>query len=145
MGAGVKYHRPANCKVVGMTRILLVEDNEDILYLLRLQLEWVGYVVDGASSAKAALDSARSACPDVIVSDLRMPDMDGIEFIRRVRRIPSLASVPAIALTGASMGSDIQMALANGFTTHLTKPVEVSDLSKAIEQLTARRLFRKAG
>ena len=74
-----------------------------------------------------------------------MPDVDGIEFIRQVRRIPSLASIPAIALTGASRGSDIQLALANGFTTHLTKPVEVSELSKAIEQLTARRLYRKAG
>ena len=141
----MKYHRPANCKVVDMTRILLVEDNEDILYLLRLQLEWMGYVVDGAASANAALASAQSAGPDVIVSDLRMPDVDGIEFIRRVRRIPGLASIPAIALTGASMGSDIQMALANGFTTHLTKPVEASDLSNAIEQLTARCLYRKAG
>ena len=128
-----------------MTRILLVEDNEDILYLLRLQLEWMGYVVDEAASAKAALDTAQSTRPDVIVSDLRMPDVDGIEFIRQVRRIPSLASIPAIALTGASMSSDIQLALANGFTTHLTKPVEVSELSKAIEQLTARRLYRKAG
>ena len=128
-----------------MTRILLVEDNEDILYLLRLQLEWLGYEVDGANSARAGLDSAKSAHPDVIVSDLRMPDVDGIEFIRRVRRIPSLAAVPAIALSGASMGSDIQMALANGFTTHLTKPVEASELSKAIEQLTACRLYRKAG
>ena len=143
--AGVKCHRPANCKVVDMTRILLVEDNEDILYLLRLQLEWMGYVVDEAASAKAALVSAQSARPDVIVSDLRMPDVDGIEFIRRVRRIPGLVSVPAIALTGTSMGSDIQMALANGFTTHLTKPVEASELSKAIDQLTAHRLYWKAG
>ena len=141
----MKCHRPANCKVLHMTRILLVEDNEDILYLLRLQLEWMGYVVDEAASAKAALDTAQSTRPDVIVSDLRMPDVDGIEFIRQVRRIPSLASIPAIALTGASMSSDIQLALANGFTTHLTKPVEVSELSKAIEQLTARRLYRKAG
>jgi two-component system, chemotaxis family, CheB/CheR fusion protein len=141
----MKYHRSENCKVVVMTRVLLVEDNEDTLYLLRLQLEWTGYVVDGATSARVALDSAQSARPDVIVSDLRMPDVDGIEFIRRVRRIPGLASVPAIALTGTSMGSDIQLALANGFTTHLTKPVEASELSKAIEQLTAHCLYRKAG
>jgi two-component system CheB/CheR fusion protein len=128
-----------------MTRVLLVEDSEDVLYLLQIQLEWMGYTIDTATNAIAALNLAQRICPDVIVSDLKMPDIDGVEFIRRVRRIRSLANVPAIALTGTSMGLDIQEALANGFTAHLTKPVEGSDLAKQIEQLTARRFQRKAG
>jgi two-component system, chemotaxis family, CheB/CheR fusion protein len=128
-----------------MTRVLLVEDSEDVLYLLQIQLEWLNYTVDTATNAIAGLNLAQRVRPDVIVSDLKMPDVDGLEFIRRVRHNRSLATVPAIALTGASMGLDIQEALANGFTTHLTKPVEASELAKLIEQLTARRFQRKAG
>ena len=127
-----------------MTRVLLVEDSADVLYLMQLQLEWMGYAIDAAADATAGLEVAQRVRPDVIVSDLRMPDIDGFEFIRRVRRIRSLASIPAIALTGTSMEWDIQQAIANGFTAHLTKPVEASELSKLIDQLTARRLHRKA-
>ena len=127
-----------------MTRVLLVEDSEDVLYLLQLQLEWMGYAIDAAADATAGLEVAQRVRPDVIVSDLRMPDIDGLEFIRRVRRIQGLASIPAIALSGASMELDIQQAIANGFTAHLAKPVEVSELAKLIDQLTARRFQRKA-
>jgi CheY-like chemotaxis protein len=141
----VKYHRNDNCKPLDMTRVLLVEDSEDVLYLLRLQLEWMGYVVETATNANTALDRAAEVRPDVIVSDLRMPGIDGFEFIRKVRSIGNLMSVPAIALTGASLGTDIQQALASGFTAHLTKPVDAADLAKKIEQLTARYVQRKAG
>ena len=128
-----------------MTRILLVEDSEDVLYLLRLQLEWMGYVVEAAANATAALEAAIRVRPDVIVSDLRMPDIDGFEFIRQVRRHRDLVLVPAIALTGTCMDSDIRQAISSGFTTHLTKPVDASELSKKIEQLTVRCIRRKAG
>jgi two-component system CheB/CheR fusion protein len=131
--------------MLDMTRILLVDDSEDVLYLLRLQLESIGYAIDAATDATAALEVAQRTPPDVIVSDLRMPDIDGLEFIRRVRHIQSLTSVPAIALTGATSNSDVQQAICNGFTAHLEKPTEASDLSKLIEQLTARRAHRKAG
>jgi CheY-like chemotaxis protein len=128
-----------------MTRVLLVDDSEDVLYMLRLQLEWMGYMVEAATNASAAIDAATKLRPDVIVSDLRMPDMDGFQFICQVRSIGALTSVPAIALTGDSMDSDIRQAIASGFTAHLTKPVDASDLSKLIELLTARYLQRKAG
>ena len=128
-----------------MRRVLLVDDSEDLLYLLRLQLEWMGYTIDTATSANAGLEAAQQARPDVIVSDLRMPGTDGLEFIRRVRGIRSLVSVPAIALTGASLELDIQQAIASGFSAHLTKPVEANELSKLIDQLTARCFHRKGG
>jgi two-component system, chemotaxis family, CheB/CheR fusion protein len=128
-----------------MTRVLLVEDSADVLCVLKLELEWMGYEVDTAADADAALDSAQSVRPDIIVSDLRMPGIDGFEFIKRIRAIPNLASVPAIALTGATLDRDIQQALAFGFSAHAIKPVEIADLAKQIEQLTSRRLKRKAG
>ena len=139
------YHRNDNCKLLRMTRILLVEDSEDVLYLLRLQLEWMGYVVDAVSNATAALEAASRIRPDVIVSDLGMPDMDGFELIRQIRKHRDLSSVPAIALTGASTDTDIQRAISSGFTAHLTKPIDAADLSGKIEQLTVRSIQRKAG
>jgi CheY-like chemotaxis protein len=98
-----------------MTRVLIVEDSPDILCILQLELEWLGY------------------------------EIDGFEFIKRVRAIPALASVPAIALTGTSLERDVQQALAFGFTAHVVKPVEMADLAQKINQLTSRRLKRKAG
>jgi two-component system CheB/CheR fusion protein len=140
----MKYHRKHNCRNFRMTRVLLVEDSEDVLYLMRLQLEWMGYVVETASNAAAALEAAKKVVPDVIVSDLRMPEMDGFELIRKIRSIRSLAFVPAIALTGAGTDADISQAIASGFTAHVMKPVEMSELSKTIEQLTMPQVWRKA-
>jgi two-component system, chemotaxis family, CheB/CheR fusion protein len=128
-----------------MTRVLLLEDSVDVLYLLQIELEWLGYEVNAATDGEAALAAAKHTPPDVIVSDLSMPDMDGFEFIQRVRKLPSLNSVPAIALTGSGLDKDVQRALASGFTAHLTKPLEMSDLVDRIERLTARYLQRKAG
>jgi|RhiMetdeSRZDD1v2_1073273.scaffolds.fasta_scaffold13984_9 two-component system, chemotaxis family, CheB/CheR fusion protein len=128
-----------------MTRVLLLEDSEDVLYLFQIELEWLGYEVDATTDGEAALAAAKRTPPDVIVSDLSMPDMDGFEFIQRVRKLPSLYSVPAIALTGSGMNKDVQRALASGFTAHLTKPLEVRELVDRIEGLTARCLQRKAG
>jgi CheY-like chemotaxis protein len=128
-----------------MTRVLVVEDSPDVLYVLQLELEWMGYQIDAASDAAAAIDAAMRIRPDVIVSDLGMPGVDGFEFIRRVRNIPDLASVPAIALTGSTSDRNVQQALAFGFTAHVVKPVEIADLAKKIEQLASRRLRRKAG
>jgi two-component system, chemotaxis family, CheB/CheR fusion protein len=128
-----------------MTRVLLLEDSEDVLYLFQIELEWLGYEVDATTDGEAALAAAKRTPPDVIVSDLSMPDMDGFEFIQRARKLPSLYSVPAIALTGSGMNKDVQRALASGFTAHLTKPLEVRELVDRIEGLTARCLQRKAG
>ena len=130
-------------KCFAMTRVLLVEDSADVLYLFQFELESVGYEVDAVTDAAAALAAAERTRPDVIVSDLGLPVMDGFEFIKRVRKMPGLGAVPAIALTGASI-DHVEQAIAFGFTTHLTKPVEASELCNRIEQLCSLRL-RKAG
>jgi two-component system, chemotaxis family, CheB/CheR fusion protein len=127
-----------------MTRVLLVEDCADVLYVLQVELEWLGYDVEAVSDADAALAAARRTPPDVIVSDLGLPDMDGFEFIKCIRKMPRLRSTPAIALTGSGMDKDVQQALALGFTVHLMKPVDVNELGARIKQLTTRCLQRKA-
>jgi len=124
-------------EIVRMTRVLLVEDSPDVLCVLQMELELFGYTVDALGDASMALFTARRYHPDVIVSDLGMPGMDGFEFIKCIREIPSLSTIPAIALTGATFEHDVRQALAFGFTTHMTKPVDGADLDKRIRQLTA--------
>jgi PAS domain S-box-containing protein len=120
-------------------RVLVIEDSHDILRLLRLELEAIGYSVLTAEGGETGLDVALRRHPDVIISDIRMPGMDGYEFIRRLRQLPELAATPAIALTGFGMSSDIEKAKAAGYDAHATKPVDPSDLSALIEQLAAKR------
>src|SRR5689334_23928595 len=107
-----------------MTRVLLLEDSPDVLYLLQVELECLGYEVEAVLDAGDALRAAKRTRLDIIISVLGMPGLDGFEFIRRVRKTTSLACVPAIALTGSSLTKDVQRALAFGFTAHLTKPVD---------------------
>src|SRR5688572_17493144 len=102
--------------------ILVVEDCEDILFIMKTELEWLGYSVDGATDGMTGLFLARTRPPDLVISDIRMPGMDGLEFIGRIRQISGLHSIPAIALTGFGMDSDIREVLAGGFTAHLMKP-----------------------
>lgn len=126
-----------------MTRVLLIEDSIDVLEVLQLELESLGYEVYGFFDAREALKACRRLHPDVIVSDIRMPGLDGYDFIKRIRKIADLLSVPAIALTGTSQKQEIQKVLACGFTAHLTKPVEARDLGQQIERLTASRLLKR--
>jgi CheY-like chemotaxis protein len=123
-----------------MTRILLVEDSADILFVLQTELEWMGYAVDTAKDAVSGIETARANRPDVIISDLQMPIMDGYEFIKRIRQIPELATTAAIALTGCSLKKDVQLALDSGFSAYLTKPVDGKALSDMIMRLVGKRL-----
>jgi two-component system CheB/CheR fusion protein len=119
-------------------KVLLVEDSEDILFIMRTELEWLGYTTEVARDGRTGLELAKGMTPDVIVSDIHMPGMDGFEFIEHVRQIPELSSVPVIALTGFGREHDVQRALAGGFAAHLTKPVDPDDLSTLIQRLTQK-------
>jgi two-component system CheB/CheR fusion protein len=128
-------HRPFDNRTI---QLLVVEDSEDILYIMKTELEWMGYVVHAARDGNAALELAKAHRPDVIISDIQMPGIDGFELIRRIRSTKELAKVPAIALTGFGMETDVKRALERGFTAHMTKPVEPDKLSDMIEKLIAR-------
>jgi two-component system CheB/CheR fusion protein len=141
-----EYHRYADCiSFFAMTRVLIVEDSADVLYILKTELEWLGFTVDLARDGENALQIAEQNPPDVIVSDVQMPGVDGIQFVKRLRDNPDLKSTPAIALTGSASAQTVDEALAAGFTIHLTKPVEINDLVQAIERLGEKKLQRNAG
>ena len=107
-------------------KVLVVEDDEDARAIVTRILADHAAEVMSAASASEALEALWTATPDVLVSDIGMPDVDGYELIRRVRALPpkGSASVPAIALTAFARTEDRDRALSAGYQAHLAKPVE---------------------
>ena len=119
-------------------RILLVEDDADAREVLRLLLEIAGAKVEAVGSVRGALRAFDGFRPDVLVSDIGMPDEDGYALIRHVRaREVDGGHIPAIALTGYVTSEDRAHLLAAGFQTHLPKPVEPDTLVAAIASLAS--------
>jgi len=118
-------------------RVLVIEDDADARSLISMMLERCGARPILASSAAEALRALEEARPDVVVSDIGMPEEDGYAFIRRVRQLsPERGGlVPAIALTGYATGKDRERAVAAGYQAHIAKPIEQAELVTAIGNL----------
>jgi CheY-like chemotaxis protein len=119
-------------------KILLVEDEMDTRELLVEMLSACEAEVVAAESATVAFNLLAKRQPDIVVSDISMPEVDGYEFIRRVRNSAQHSTVPAIALTAHARAEDRRLALEAGFQEHLSKPVSVSDLAQSIAKLVGR-------
>ena len=117
--------------------VLVVEDDDDSRELLMAILVKCGARVSGAESGKRALELFETDAPDVLVSDIGMPGMDGYSLIRHVRALDSAASqrVPALALTAYARSEDRRRALAEGFQMHLAKPADPSEFAMAVASL----------
>jgi CheY-like chemotaxis protein len=118
--------------------VLLVDDDPDSLALARSSLERYGARVTTASSGAEARDRLRRQRPDVLVSDLRMPDEDGLQLIRQIRRTESSARLPAAALTALVRSDDRRDALDAGYQIHVAKPVDPYELAATVEWLAHR-------
>ena len=125
--------------LVGL-RVLLLDDDADTLEMLRMFMRRAGAEVTGASSAAAAFDALEHVRPDVIVADIGMPDVDGYEFMRRLRALGAErgGQTPAIALTAYAGESDRLRALRTGFQAHHAKPVDPAALLATLIDLAAR-------
>lgn len=103
-------------------RILVVEDEEDILELVRFNLSREGYHVMGAASGEEAWKLASSELPDLIVLDLMLPGIDGLEFTKIIKNDPKTKDIPIIMLTAKGEESDIITGLELGADDYITKP-----------------------
>ncbi|HEX2641684.1 MAG TPA: response regulator [Thermoanaerobaculia bacterium] len=121
-------------------RVLVLEDEDDTRDLLVAALEGCGAEVAAVGSAAAALDLLDRRLPDVVVSDIGMPEEDGYAFIRRLReRSPERGGqLPVVALTAYARAEDRTRALASGFQTHLAKPLEPGTLVQTVAGLAGR-------
>lgn len=114
-------------------RILLVDDQSDVVEALSMLLELEGYEVRLACDGATALKVVESFIPDVALIDERMPKMSGRQLAAKLRENPLLAGTRLIALSGSGSTSDVQQAKVAGFDLHVTKPVTLEDVIRAIE------------
>lgn len=117
--------------------VLVVDDSIDNLTLLSLNLQLNGYRVATASNGEEALKIAPLIRPNLIIMDLAMPGIDGLESTRRIREDAGLRDVPVIALTAFSTGGFQRAAYDTGFDGYLTKPVDFDRLHDLIRRLIA--------
>ncbi len=114
--------------------ILLVEDHEDSAYVLGRLLGRHGHTVRVVATVKAALEAFEESIPDILISDLGLPDRSGFELMQEVRRQYGL-TLPAIALSGYGHEEDIAKSIEAGFNKHVTKPVSFQRLENAIREI----------
>ncbi|CAA9299234.1 MAG: hypothetical protein AVDCRST_MAG93-4478, partial [uncultured Chloroflexia bacterium] len=118
--------------------ILMAEDNEDNITTVADYLRIKGYDMEVVYTGAEALAQARSLAPALILMDVQMPEMDGLETTRRIRLEPGLAHIPIIALTSSAMPGDRERCIAAGATDYLSKPVRLQELVMTIERYLAR-------
>jgi signal transduction histidine kinase/ActR/RegA family two-component response regulator len=137
--AAVRMIEQSYADLTGVS-VLVVEDNDDSRRLLQTILTRSGAAVQVAESAATALRILAGEWPDIVISDIEMPGEDGYSLIRKIRlQEPSSRRVPAIALTAYTRSVDRVRALAAGFQTHMSKPVEPAELVAAVKSLSAPR------
>jgi PAS domain S-box-containing protein len=114
--------------------ILLVEDTDHVVIMIKDYLEQNGYQVVIAQNGLEGVVQAKTLRPDLILMDVQMPGMDGLEATRRIRQEVGLGDIPIIALTALAMSSDRERCLAAGMNDYISKPVKLKNLLKTIQQ-----------
>jgi two-component system, cell cycle response regulator DivK len=114
--------------------VLIVDDNDRNLRLARDVLRAAGFRTAGAATGTEAVAMAVELQPDVVLMDIRLPDIDGTEAARRIRADARTAAIPIVALTSLAMKGDRERFLADGFDGYLEKPISVRDLPGQIRQ-----------
>jgi len=133
--APVPKAKPEKASSLLGVEVLIVEDSEDTLTLLSTIFRKEGAKVTTASSANEALDSVASKRPNLIVSDIGMPDTDGYQFIRQVKGLPGMDEVPAIAISGYASDEDRERALKVGYLALVPKPIDLDHLFGIIQNV----------
>lgn len=110
-----------------MPTILVVEDNADNMLLTVLLLKSAGYTVLSATDAEAGLTSARAALPDLILMDVHLPGMDGLEATALLKGDPATSAIPVIALTALAMKGDEERIRAAGCDGYIAKPMSIHE------------------
>ncbi|MBQ5940193.1 ATP-binding protein [Massilia sp. AB1] len=130
--------RPADAPPAGSLRVLVVDDNLDAAHTLNLFLAAAGHEVEIAYCAEDALEVAKVFSPQVCLLDIGLPDMDGNELARRLRRLPQTTASTLVAATGYGRQQDRDAARQAGFDHYMVKPVNTVELSELLAQVAAR-------
>lgn len=120
-----------------VNKLLLIDDEITILRLLQMALIAEGFEVYTAQNGKLAMEIIATVTPDLIVTDVMMPQIGGLEFLRAVKAIPTLKNVPIIVLTSLRRYDDMKTIYELGADLCMTKPFEVTTLISSISKLLA--------
>jgi two-component system, cell cycle response regulator DivK len=115
-------------------RVLIVEDNEKNMKLVRDVLQATGYSTLEATTGEDAVELALSQAPALVLMDVQLPGIDGVEALERLRQNERTASIPVLALTAQAMSGDRERFLEAGFDGYLAKPVDVGALIEAVRE-----------
>jgi two-component system cell cycle response regulator DivK len=115
-------------------QVLLVEDNEKNMKLLRDVLQATGYTTLEATTGEDAVEVALMQEPALVLMDVQLPDINGVEALARLRRDKRTASIPVLALTAQAMSGDRERFLQAGFDGYLSKPVDIAELIQAVQE-----------
>jgi two-component system cell cycle response regulator DivK len=115
-------------------QILVVEDNERNMRLFRDVLQAAGHRTLEATTGEEAVELATEHCPDVVLMDIQLPDIDGLEALGRLRADERTRAMPVLALTAQAMEGDRERFLAAGFDGYLSKPVDIADLVETVSR-----------
>jgi len=116
-------------------KILIVEDIPGLIHILQLEVQRLGYETILASNGEEAVELALAQLPNLIMMDIMMPEMDGLEAARRIRENPQTRTIPIIAVTALSSRKDKKKCLDSGCDDYLSKPFTASQLSSSISKL----------
>ncbi|SRR6266498_3979802 len=114
--------------------VLIVEDEEDAAELFAEMMRVSGFRVLKISNSAPALTMMASEKPDVVILDIMMPEISGLDILRQMRRDPELSHIPVVVVSAKSMPADIKNGMEAGAFTYLSKPVGFLDLKDAVER-----------
>jgi CheY-like chemotaxis protein len=119
--------------------ILIVEDNDKNRKLVRDVLTFKGYTTIEAETGEEGVQLARERCPSLVLMDIRLPGIDGVEALRRLRAEETTRGIPVMAMTASVMSEDRQRIMGAGFDAYQGKPIQVNDFLAAVAQTLEHR------
>jgi two-component system cell cycle response regulator DivK len=123
-----------------MSTILIVEDNEKNMKLVRDILQHRGHMTIEAANGSDGVRLARERRPDLVLMDIQLPDIDGIEALRQIRTEPALDATPVLAVSASVMPDEQQQIVASGFDAYVTKPINIKQFLETVQRfLTSGR------
>lgn len=122
-----------------MSLILIVEDNDKNMKLVRDVLQAKGYRTAEAASAEEGLRLVREQRPDLVLMDIQLPGMSGVEALRVLRGDPATAAIPVIAVTASVMDQDRAKIIAAGFDAYVSKPISLKPFLEAVRSAVEGR------
>ena len=115
-------------------KILVIDDEPGVVEIVRVNLEWEGYDICAAFDGQEGWDKVRSERPDLVILDIMMPQMSGLELLERIKADPHICDVPVIMLTVRAGDMDVIQALEKGAVEYLTKPFEPLNLVRVVKK-----------